>query len=103
MRGHGDADGCREPVETVAAYREPAPGIEQVAGVVADISEFKAGNRAVVGSFELAFVFEGERHRGVFGQTIGQGHADGGILSDTLGRKWLVVVIENAGDAQIIV
>ena len=52
-------------------HRKPASGIEQVTGVVADVGELEPGNRAVVGGFERAFVFEGERSRCVFGQAGG--------------------------------
>ena len=102
MRGHRDADGCGEAVETVAAYREPASGVEQIAGVVADVGQFEAGHGAVVGGFKLAFVFEGQRSRGVFCQAVGQRHAHSGILRHALGRQRLIVVVENPGDAQTV-
>ena len=33
----------------------------------------------------------------------GSGHADGQILRDTFGRQRLIVIVENPGDAQIVV
>jgi hypothetical protein len=99
----GDADGRGEAVEAVATHREPASGVKQVAGVVADVGEFEPGNGAVVGGLELAFVFEGERGGSVFGQAARQRYADGGILSDALGRQRLIVVVEDPGDPQVVV
>src|SRR6266851_5323706 len=60
MRGHGYADRGGETVETVTADREPASGIEQVAAVVADISQLQARHRAIVAGLELPFVLESQ-------------------------------------------
>ena len=102
VRRHGHVDGRSEAVQAESADREPASGIEQVAGVVADVGQLQARNRAVVAGFERAFVFEGQRGRGVFGQACGQRNADGRILGDALGGERLALFVENFGDAQVV-
>src|SRR5260221_11102687 len=53
MGGHGYADRRGKPVQPVAADREPPSGIEQVAGIVAVVSQLQTGHWAVVARFEL--------------------------------------------------
>ena len=85
VRGDSNANSRREPVEPVSAHREPPSGVEQIAGVVANGSEFQAGHGAVVRAFDLAFVFEGERGGCVFRQASRKRHAYGRILRNPLG------------------
>src|SRR5260221_1093580 len=47
MGGHGYTDRRGKPVQAVAADWEPPSGIEQVAGIVADVSQFQARHRAI--------------------------------------------------------
>ncbi len=103
VRGNGHADGRSESVQTETADREPSPGVEQVAGVVADIGQLKPRHGAVVGAFELPFVFEGQRCGGIFCQAGWQGDSNGRILGDPLGRQWLILFVEHLGDAQVVV
>ena len=63
--GNRHADGRSETVDSVSADRKPESGIEEVGGVRADIGEFESLNRAVVGGFERAFVFEGQDGAGI--------------------------------------
>ena len=58
MRRQGDADRRGEPVEAKAADWKPASGIEQVARVIANVSQLEPRNRAVFTRFERAFIFE---------------------------------------------
>src|SRR5258708_13645103 len=80
MRGHGYADRGGETVETVTADREPPSGIEQVAGIVADVSQFQARHWAVVAGLELPFVLESQGSGGVLRQARGKRNAHRGIL-----------------------
>src|ERR1700688_725136 len=86
-------------VEAITADGEPASAIKQVAGIVADVGEFKSGDRAVVGGLEDPLVFEGKGRRGVFGKSCGKGNADRGILGDALGGERLVLRVQHTGDA----
>ena len=103
MSWNRNADRRGEAVQAVATHRKPAASIEQVAGVVANVGELKAGDRAVVGSLQGAFIFEGERGRSIFGKPVWQGNAHRRILRYALGRKRLAVVVENMGYPEIIV
>lgn len=99
----GDADGGSKTVHAVTADWEPASGVEEIAGVVADVGQAKAGDGTVVSVFEGAFIFERERGRRAFGQAVGEWDADGEILGEVLGVKRFIAGVKHAGDTQGIV
>ena len=103
VRGQGDADRRGESIQAIAVDREPASGIEQIAGVIADVCQFKARHRAVVAGFELSFIFESQGRGGALRQARGEWHPHRGILGYALGGERLVLFVCNLGDAQVIV
>ncbi len=103
MRRNGHADRRREAVQPEAADWEPPPGVQQITGVVTDIGELEAGNRAVIPAFELPFVLERQSGGRVLGKPGWQGYADRGILGNALGGERLVLFVENLGDPQVVV
>ena len=66
VRRHSNADRRRKAVYTVSRDRKPQPGVKQVAGIRADVRKFQPRNRAIVGVFQRAFIFEVEGGAGVF-------------------------------------
>ena len=61
VRRDGNAHGGSEAVDAISIHREPAPGIEQVASVIAHVSKFETLHRTIISRIEDAFVFEGQR------------------------------------------
>ena len=103
MRGDRHVDCGRETIQAVAADREPASGIKQVARIVTYVRQLEAGHGAVVAGFELPFIFESKRLGRVLGQACRQRNTDRRVLGDALGGKSLVLFVGNLGDAQVIV
>src|SRR5207302_6699998 len=86
--GHGNVDPCSEAIDAISADRKPAPGVEQIADVFADVSELQALDRAVVSRGEIAFVSKSQRGAGIFAQRVGQRHAHRVLLAETLHRQF---------------
>ena len=103
MRRHGDADGRREAVQAVPAHREPASGVQQIAGVIADVGELEARDRDCYRRFPVCLRTRKSGSWTRLSQARGQRHAHRRILRDALGRQRLVLFVENLRDAQVIV
>ncbi len=103
LRGHADADGRGEAINTIADHGEPAPGVEQVGYRIADVGQLQPRYRAVIPGLDCAFVFEGEGVASALGQAVRQGDADGRVLADPLNRKRLAAGLEHARGPQRIV
>ena len=59
VRRHGDAHCGGEAIDAVRIHREPAPGVEQVTGVIAHVSKFETLHWTIISRIEDALVFEG--------------------------------------------
>src|SRR5579859_6666486 len=93
--GNRHADGRSEAIQPKPADREPPPGIEQVAGVIPNIGELEPRHWAIVGAFELTFVFKRQSCGGVFGQSGWQWNSNGRVLGYSLGRELLILFVEH--------
>ncbi len=103
VRRNCNADRRSKAVDAISRDRKPQSGVKQIAGIRADIGELQSLNRAVVGAFERAFVFEVECATPVFCEAAVECEAHARILRVALRSERLVARVRELRDAQPIV
>src|SRR4029077_9552168 len=103
VRRDGNPDRRSKAINTVSRDRKPQSGVKQVAGIRTDVGELQSLNRAVIGAFERAFVFEVERAARVFCEAAVEREPYGRILRVAFRSEGLIACVRKLRYPQAVV